>query len=82
MKIHKTETRGRKPKALGEKIMRSGLTEKQWSQLRKLAEQYKLPVAYVHRQAVDWFLDAIVKNGQSSSAATKEEDRKFEELTS
>ena len=79
MKIQKTETRGRKPKIPGEKIIR-GLTKKQWNGLEGVARQYGVPVAYVHRQAVDWFLSAIAR--ESGFAMTKEEDKAFEELTS
>jgi hypothetical protein len=81
MKNKKVETRGRKPLFKNDPLEGNHLTEGQNRQLQEIADSRKIPVTFVLREAVDWYLTAVARSQQPGGIITKEESE-FEKLTS
>lgn len=74
----KQETRGRTRLFEDDPLEANHLRKSQNDRLRELAKQRGVPASHVMREAVDWYLTALEKNGEIQ--ATEKEDRAFENL--
>lgn len=69
---------GRPPIPHEDQIRRDGIYPRQWDWMKREAHIRGVPVAQVHREAIDWYISAI-EQARSGSIATPEQDRHHED---